>query len=144
MHTHVKEDTLSLFGFQNRLERTIFRKLIGVSGVGPKTAVVIMSTSSLENLSVSIAKRDISILTATPGIGKKKAEKIALELSEVFEKLSEGMIPTQNTDDTLDALIALGYSQSESREAIAAIPEDLEDTQSRIRSALTYLSSVRM
>lgn len=132
VHTymHVREDTHQLFGFAAEEERDIFELLISVSGVGPKMALTILSGTSVEDLKSAIASEDIGKLTNIPGIGKKTAERVTLELREKVGAMSSlvarnHMGPKSReqilANDALSALVSLGYKPSVAREAISKI-----------------------
>lgn len=144
LHTHlvVREDLLSLYGFATAPERNLFETLLKISGVGPRTALSILSTLSIDNLQNAVVGERPDILTRVPGIGKKTAQKILLELKD---KLAVGLaaIPAAAFDDVnsdvLDALVSLGYSIIEAQTAIQALPLDAPDSvEERVRLALQY------
>ena len=116
VHTHVREDALQLFGFLTDLERQLFERLIGVSGIGPKMAVVLLSGMEARDLVTCVLRADVARLTGIPGIGKKTAERIVLELKDRVGKLGvESEAASVETagdrlrDDLLSALLNLGY-----------------------------------
>ena len=142
VHTHVREDTLGLYGFLERPELEFFEMLIGVSGIGPKGALSILGITSIETLRKAIGTGDISYLTKISGIGKKTAEKIIIELRD---KMGDKINEKNESDslqaelDVLEALKSLGYSQNQAREALKkASPES--NTNTKIREALKILS----
>lgn len=141
----VREDSLTLFGFGNISERDLFDVLIKVNGVGPKLGMTIVSTLSIDNLRQAIISDRVEVLTRVPGIGKKTAQKIMLELKD---KLPMGLdaMPAGDFDDVnsdvMDALVALGYSVVEAQSAIQSLPLDAPDSiEDRTVLALGYLSS---
>lgn len=141
----VREDSLTLYGFANAPERELFDVLIKISGVGPKLAMTILSTLSIDNLRQAIANERVEMITRVPGIGKKTAQKIMLELKD---KLPVGLdsFPVGGFDDVnadvMDALVALGYSVVEAQTAIQSLPNDApENTEERIVLALQYLGN---
>ncbi|MCA9915714.1 MAG: Holliday junction branch migration protein RuvA [Anaerolineae bacterium] len=141
----VREDALTLFGFQSTQERQLFDTLIKISGVGPKMALSILSTLSLDNLRNAISSDRVELLTRVPGVGKKTAQKIMLELKD---KLPVGLdaIPAGGFEDlnsdVMDALVALGFSVVEAQTAIQSLPQDAPpDTEERVRLALQFISS---
>lgn len=138
-HLAVREDALELYGFSNSDERMLFEQLISVSGIGPKSALGILSLSSAEQVRRAIREGDATSLTKVSGVGKKSAEKIILELRERVGQGEEGSTLTGADADVLDALRALGYGLSESREALKRAVG--KDTGDRIKEALRYLSS---
>jgi holliday junction DNA helicase RuvA len=125
-HLHVREDNISLFGFTTAAELGLFETLISVSGVGPKLAMGMLSAMSVPRLIAAISGGDSAELTGIPGIGKKTAERLILELKGKLAEWSgipeEGLAP-ENTD-VLAALTSLGYSVREAGRAVAALPAD--------------------
>lgn len=133
----VRENALDLYGFPTKAELDFFELLLTVSGIGPKSALAILSVASLDTLSYAINNGDAGHLTKQSGIGKKNAEKIVLELKgKAPEITSEGKAHTDN-DDAIEALKALGYSEKDSREALKKA--EGVTTQEKIRSALKTL-----
>jgi Holliday junction DNA helicase RuvA len=133
IHTHVREDTLSLFGFLTGSEQELFERLIAVAGVGPKLAVNILSGIEAPELVQALRAADVGRLTRIPGVGKKTAERLVLELKDKLQALSgveaERGEPTVSgatpKDDLLSALVHLGYSRGEAeRGAQRALRED--------------------
>jgi Holliday junction DNA helicase RuvA len=128
IYTHVREDTLQLFGFQTETEKEVFLLLISVSGIGPRLALNILSGIGLEDLLSAIVRADSERIAAVPGVGRKTSQRITLELKEKVSDLSEGMgIPRreeprkrskEDFDDALSALINLGYPSRSAKKAI--------------------------
>lgn len=128
IYTHVREDALMLFGFQTPLEKEIFMLLISVSGIGPKLAINILSGIGPDELLEAIARKDAFRLQSIPGVGKKTAERIALELSDKALKITGDLEPSpaqamtgeekRMLDDALSALLNLGYSAKPARRAV--------------------------
>jgi Holliday junction DNA helicase RuvA len=134
-HMAVKQDGIELYGFTDAADRTFFEQLLTVSGVGPKTALSILTRAPREALQNAIAGRDISYLTRVAGLGKKAAEKLAVELSEK-------MTPTGETHggidgEVFDTLVALGYTDREARAALARIPLHISGRDERLKAALS-------
>jgi Holliday junction DNA helicase RuvA len=127
VHTHVREDQLDLFGFSSELERLVFKHLIAVPNVGPKTALGILSALPPPELASAVADRDLARLTSISGIGKKTAERLVLELKEKLPRLTElqaTTAPPRKHDDAarlLGALTNMGFRQAEAERAIAAL-----------------------
>jgi Holliday junction DNA helicase RuvA len=144
LHTHmaVRETAMDLYGFRTRTELEFFELLITISGIGPKSALGILSVAPVDTLKKAVASGDTSYLTKVSGIGKKNAEKIVLELRD---KLAGGVSFEQNTTglreeaDAIEALQALGYSVVEAREALKDIPTDIVGTNKRVAEALKQL-----
>ncbi|MEI6843210.1 MAG: Holliday junction branch migration protein RuvA [bacterium] len=134
----VRENALDLYGFTTKEELRFFELLLTVSGIGPKSALGILSVATLSNLRHAIASGDTGHLTKVSGIGRKNAEKIVVELRDKIEKLAEdGSDSTSGDVDTLEALKSLGYSERESREALK---KAVGNTPSeKIKSALKNL-----
>src|ERR1035437_2313670 len=131
IHTHVREDALDLYGFMDYKELEFFEMLINVSGIGPKSALVILGVASIETLRRAISTGDTSYLTKISGIGRKTAEKIVLELRDKLgEEDNDGSLQIEL--DAMEALKSLGYSQNEVREALKKVSSD-GDTNAKIR-----------
>ena len=143
IYTHVREDQLSLFGFSTLPELEFFELLLGISGIGPKMALSIMSLANLEMIKSAIANQDASVFTKISGIGLKTAERLILELKD---KIGEHLDKDEMRDvsqmhaDVIDVLLALGYSRSEARRALAELPKDLTNADDKIRMALRSLA----
>jgi len=112
VHTHVREDMIALYGFSTRRERSIFEKLMTISGIGPKLAVTILSGGSVEDLVGAIRRADLARLTAIPGVGRKTAERIILELKDKLQDFSEVQPKSSVEVDVLSALENLGYNRA--------------------------------
>lgn len=137
IHTHVREDALDLYGFLNHQELEFFEMLIGVSGIGPKSALAIIGITLIETLRKAIGTGDTSYLTKISGIGKKTAEKIVIELRDKVGTELEG-VSLQGELDSLEALKSLGYSQNEAREALKKVSPE-SNTNAKIKEALKIL-----
>ncbi len=110
IHTHVREDIIALYGFSSKHERTVFERLISVSGIGPRLAVTILSGGSVEGLVGAIRKGDLARLTAIPGVGKKTAERIVMELRDKLKEFTTAEAPKSSIEsDVISALENLGY-----------------------------------
>ena len=137
-YLHVREDVLHLYGFADRGERELFLQLLTVNGIGPKVALAIVSGSPAEELRRAIVCEDSARFQAIPGIGKKTAERIVLELKE---KLGDAPVPISSATGTQphlvarDALVELGYSLGEAEQALAAVDPELPPEE-RVRQAL--------
>ena len=152
IYTHVREDTLALFGFHTRLEKDIFTMLISVSGIGPKLAVNILSGTGPQELLEAIARGDSIRLQAIPGVGKKTAERIALELKDRALKvlgMREMAVPLTHEgvdrhlfDDALSALLNLGYSAKSANPALEKARASAKEMtlEGLIREALRILA----
>ena len=112
IHTHVREDVIALYGFSSRRERTIFEKLMTISGIGPKLAVTILSGGSVDDLVNAIKRNDLARLTAIPGVGKKTAERIVVELRDKLQEFTAVVLEKPEVEtDVLSALENLGYNR---------------------------------
>ena len=144
LHTHlaVREDAMDLFGFHTSEELELFQLLIGISGIGPRSALGIVGLERVEKLVGAIAKGDVGYLTKVSGVGKKSAEKIVLELRDKVGGLSfeEHVGVRQDEEDVLEALKALGYRADEAREVLRRIPDEVTDPGARIKEALRLLT----
>jgi len=137
IHTHIREDAFDLFGFLDIQELEFFEMLINVSGIGPRSALTILSIASIETLRKAIGSNDITYLTKISGIGRKTAEKIIIELRDkVGKENKDGSLKEEL--DALEALKSLGYSQNEAREALKTVSNN-SDTNTKIREALKIL-----
>ena len=142
-HFQVREDAQQLFGFATETEREAFRQLIKISGVGSRTALAILSGMSVKELAQAIALQEANRLTQVPGIGKKTAERLCLELKGKLApdlEIAPGKALTPDTNsEILQALLALGYSEKEALLALKQIPPDTSVSDG-IRMGLKYLS----
>ena len=134
-HLAVKQDGMDLYGFKNPADRDFFELLITVSGIGPKTALSILRRAPREPLESAIARRDISYLTRVAGLGKKSAEKLAVELAEKLADKKEG--GAGDDAEVFDTLVALGYTEREARKALAGLAETVVGKEARLRAALS-------
>ncbi|MDI0265983.1 Holliday junction branch migration protein RuvA [Clostridioides difficile] len=145
----VREDDMSLCGFVSREELKMFELLTSVSKIGPKVALSILSFASPAQLGAYVLSEDIGKLSKAPGVGKKTAERIVLELKDKVDKNNIEFEPTLlsqkptliSQDESVDALVALGYTLSESKDAVQKCKKDGMDTEAIIKKALTYIMS---
>jgi Holliday junction DNA helicase RuvA len=148
IHTHVREDALQLFGFQTAAEQSLFERLIGVAGVGPKLALNILSGIDAPDLVAALRSADVLRLTRIPGVGKKTAERLVLELKDKMPTVVEAtsaLAPTatgSTKDDLLSALANLGYSRGEMEKGVdRALKEQPEGRfEDLLRLSLRVLS----
>jgi holliday junction DNA helicase RuvA len=138
-HLHVRDDALQLFGFAEPGERQLFEQLLGVSGVGPKVALAIVSGYSPAELRRAIVREDAALFQTIPGIGKKTAQRVMLELKEKIAPLAAVEAPHLGGGDghvvARDALVELGYTAAEAEQRLAATDPDLPPAE-RVRQAL--------
>jgi Holliday junction DNA helicase RuvA len=141
-HLVVREDSLTLYGFETGSDRQLFLLLLGVDGVGPKVALSVLSTLSLDAVQRAVFSDEPDLLSRVPGVGKKTAQKIALYLKDKMKPVSglEKIASMSDTDsEVLAALTALGYSVIEAQTALQSIPRDApDDVEERLRMALGY------
>ncbi len=144
LYTHlvVREDALVLYGFESQADRELFNTLLGVDGVGPKVALSVLSTMTLDAIQRAVFAEEPDVLSRVPGVGKKTAQKMALHLKDKLkptDTLSRVASMSDTDGEVLAALTALGYSVIEAQTAIQAIPKDApDDVEERLRIALQY------
>lgn len=151
LHTElvVREDSWSLFGFAQPAEREVFRRLLGASGFGPRLALALLSTLGADRVVRAVKGKDLAALSSVPGIGRKKAERLVLELSDKLDDVSlppTGAVPTGGAaDDAVRALTRLGYTPAQAGDAvrIALAGKNGVDAATLVKSALQLLVSVR-
>ena len=148
IHTHVTENSLSLYGFWTDREKQLFYQLVQISGIGPKLAVTILSGLATDDLLVAIAAADIVRLTKIPGIGKKTAERIALEMKDRVQSIlpeagAEMHAPAAGwlQNDVVSALVNLGYAKNVAERAVDAVETDSEEAfESLLKKALRQIA----
>ena len=139
----VREDALTLYGFEEKEGLDFFEMLISISGIGPKTALGVINAATIPTLKKAVASEDISHLVKVSGIGKKIAEKIILELKGKFGREESGEISLKDEVDTMEALKSLGYSQSQAREALKQVDKNITGASERVKQALKILGANR-
>jgi Holliday junction DNA helicase RuvA len=144
-HLVVREDALSLYGFESQAERELFNILLGVDGVGPKVALSVLSSMTLDTVQRAVFADEADLLSKVPGVGKKTAQKIALHLKDKLrpsDALAKVAAMADYDSEVLAALTALGYSVVEAQSAIQSIPKDAsKDVEERLRVALQYFGT---
>ena len=141
-YLYLGENIVELYGFLTLKEEEFFQSLIDVVGIGPKAAIKILGLASLDKIKQAIAQEDVAFLASVPGIGKKKAERVVLDLKskiEVKEIPKEKLSLVQR--ESLDALVKLGYSTQEARKALIEVPEDVKETKEIVKAALKILAN---
>ena len=146
-HFHVTENSQQLFAFNEITEKELFLMLIGVSGIGPKTAIMLLSAVSPNEFKRRLIASEVTMLTALPGIGPKTARRIIVELKDKFVKLSKDELPLEESDvspevsDAYDALLALGFQMKDIRNSITTVQIQGEklSTEELIKEALAEL-----
>ena len=148
----VREDAMELFGFATREEKEMFLQLTSVSGIGPKTALGVLGAMPLRELNLAILLGDVNALSRAPGIGKKTAQRIALELKDKISQadVSAAAVPAQGAaapalspdavSEAIEAMIALGYSSTEARNAISQVRDQTDKPEELIRLALRSMA----
>ena len=146
MFTHlvVREDALTLYGFESQADRDLFNILLGVDGVGPKVALSVLSTLTIDTIQRAIFADEADLLNKVPGVGKKTAQKMALHLKDKLkptDALSKLAAMADYDSEVLAALTALGYSVVEAQAAIQSMPKDApKEVEERLRVALGYFT----
>ena len=144
IYTHVREDQIALFGFSETIEKKLFEKLIAVSGIGPKLAITVLSGLPAEKLVAAIRGSDHATLTRIPGIGKKTAERVVLELKDKLDEIGSGPVASVGAvgDDVLSAMVNLGYARPAAQKAIEIALEKsagAEDFEQLFRAAIAAI-----
>jgi Holliday junction DNA helicase RuvA len=151
VYTSVREDAINLYGFLDNLEKEFFALLISISGIGPRLAVNILSNIAVAELGAAIEEGDIQRLSAIPGIGKKTAERLVLELREKVKRLSPAKAPagvatgssspSRVLEDAVSALINLGYKENQAKKAIKSVEvKETASVETILKSALKILA----
>ncbi len=151
-HTYlsVREDAMELFGFATKEEKALFLSLISISGVGAKMALALLGSMPLRDLNLAILLGDVAALSRAPGIGKKTAQRIALELKDKISQADVNApdapaaahtpLTADNVSEALEALIALGYTSTEARAALTSLPDKDAPVDELIRGALRAMA----
>ena len=137
-YTHVKEEALELFGFEDPLDLKLFESLITVPGVGPKTAMSVFSFSDREGITSAVMKGDVDFFTAVPRLGRKNAQKIIIELKNKFGDTGEVDL-SEASNEVITALKTFGFSAREISDAIRNIENGEDTPEKKIKAALKYL-----
>lgn len=152
-YTYVKEDAFHLYGFRSKDELELFKNLISVSGIGPKGGLAVLSALSAEDLRFAIYSGDVKTISKAPGIGKKTAERLVLELKDkisISDNSSEALLneisssedasQIANRKDAIEALVALGYPKTEAAKAVQNVnPDENADVEAILKASLKYL-----
>lgn len=143
IHTYVRDDSIDLYGFLSGSEQALFEELIGVAGVGPKLAVTILSGMESDLLVSSIADQDVARLTTIPGVGKKTAERLVLELKDKVLDMAPAARETSVRgvrEDVVSALMNLGYRQRDAERALEKVEQPADDFEELLRQTLRSLA----
>jgi len=140
IHTHVREDAFDLFGFSTQEELSLFELLLTVSGVGPKTALLVMNAGG-DAIKHAVQTSDVDFFTRIPRLGRKNAQKIIIELKNKLGSIGELDLrdESQETDEMLDALVSMGFAKKEVLAIIKKIPSSAITVEQKLKSALTFL-----
>jgi len=138
IHTHIREDNLALFGFSSPEDLDLFEKLISVSGIGPKIGLAMFSAASASTISQAISTSNLVFFTAIPGVGKKTAQRVILDLKSKISKGDVNMDNLEGSSELADSLISLGFQKTEIGKIITQI-DQTESIESQIKSALQLL-----
>lgn len=138
IHSHVREDQFTLYGFKDELDLFLFERLLSVSGIGPKSALAMLSVHSPMSIADAVEREDVQALSHTPGVGKKTAEKIIIELRGKLSHLVGGK-ETDTTYEVRLALETLGYSPKEIHDTLHKLKTENKTTSTLIKEALTQL-----
>jgi Holliday junction DNA helicase RuvA len=138
IHDHIREDAHDLFGFLSEDALGLFERLISISGVGPKAGMNILSIGSVDAVTRAIMAGDLTVLTSAPGVGTKIAQKIILELKG---QLVDPETATGPDREVIDALVSLGYSAAQARQALKSVSAEITDVSERVKEGLRNLSS---
>ena len=139
VHTYVRQDTIFLYGFPNLNILRMFELLITVSGIGPKVAMTILRNSTLESIINAVSKADVSFFVAIPGIGKKGAQKIIIDLKNKVGGISELDLNDEGDGDIVDGLVSMGFERKSIQKVLQKIDKDKSDSE-KIKLAIKTLS----
>jgi Holliday junction DNA helicase RuvA len=137
IYEQIREDAHNLYGFSELSSKQLFAQLLGISGVGPKLAMQILSAAGESRLRQAIASGDPALLKGITGVGPKTAHRVVMELRGKVEEGSAGLVPV--ADPTYQALVALGYTPPQATAAVGQIPDDVEGDQARLKAALKQI-----
>jgi len=142
-HLHVRENELALYGCSSEEELALFELLLSVPGVGPKVALAILSSLSIDSLRLAVAQERADMLARVPGIGMKMARKLIFNLRDKLEvKLAPAApFPAEADMEVIEALTSLGYSVVEAQRALQSVPKEVTDVEEKLRLALSYFAS---
>lgn len=140
IHTHLREDNLSLFGFSTPEDLSLFETLIGVSGVGPKIGLTMFTSASAEMIKQAISSSNLTFFTSIPGVGKKTAQKIILDLKSKISKGDVNMDNLEGNSELVDSLIGLGFQKTEISRIITQI-DSTQTLSTQVKTALKLLNT---
>ena len=141
LYHHVREEASDLYGFEHLADLQLFEKLLGISGIGPKAALALLSIGPATRISQAIQEKDVTFLSSAPGIGQKAAQKIVLELNDKLDSIVLLLADTNSpTGDLLAALISLGYKNQEIRPYLGSVPKEITSLNDQIKWVLSEVS----
>lgn len=140
IHHHISETASDLYGFESPASLVMFKELIKISSVGPKTALAILSLRSTEEIQRAVMQNNPDMLAGIPGVGKKTVERILVDLKSKIGEMGIASDAPQGENDVFNALVSLGYSRDEAFRALREIPADLATVEERVRASLKILS----
>lgn len=143
LHTHLglREDSMALYGLESEVELAVFRQLISVAGVGPRLALAVLSTWNASQLQEILAREDATALTTVPGVGRKTAQRLLLELKDKIEAAPTGSEDSVSLiGDAEAALVALGFQAARVRPVLRSLAKDCASTEALVRAALSRLA----
>jgi len=141
-HLHVRENELALYGLESPADLALFELLLTVTGIGPKVALSLLSAAPSDTLRLAIAQGNVEVLTQIPGIGKKTAQRLVLDLKGKIDVAPLAPTPAlTSADEVIAALTGLGYSVAEAQSALTALPAEAKNLEDKVRAALQYLGS---
>ncbi|NLE83360.1 MAG: Holliday junction branch migration protein RuvA [Chloroflexi bacterium] len=144
IHMVIRQDLMALYGFTSHDEKALFNLLLGVDGIGPKLALIIISNISLDNIRNAVLAEKPEYFVRVPGVGKKTAQKIIIHLQGKFPDIGDYQVirGSSSDDEVIESLVALGFSVVEAQTAVQSIPKDFtQDVEERLRYALQFFSS---
>ena len=144
VHEHIREDSHDLYGFATQEAKLVFEQLLGVSGVGPKVALAILSSLGVSGVSGAVSAGNVAVLQGAPGVGKRMAERLVVELrNKLVTSIETSGILSLESDAAHGALVSLGYSTRQASEVLARIPSDITTDEDKIKFALRELGGNR-
>lgn len=142
IHTVVREQSFDLYGFEQENQLFFFKKLLDVSGIGPKSALTTIGLASTDTLYQAILSENYDFLSSVPGVGKKTAERICIELRDKLKDYQGKTDINEHEEDSdvIDALLALGYSQTQIHQALSSLDDSIQETKERIKAVLSIIN----
>lgn len=142
-YLHLKEETAEIYGFLTYSELELFEALNGISGIGPRTALALSAFGSIEKLKAEIDQQGEKIFREVKGIGAKRLQKIALEITGKIKEMNSFRSGVQDKDQAVEGLVSLGFSRQKAMEALSQLPDGIKDTEQRVKESLKILGRQR-